>query len=205
MSRRPGLADRYERVTRPEALEVLRRVFHSMNRGMVVLWRLGLGRFAGMWPGGFGRLLVLEHTGRRSGTAYLAPVNYTIAGADLYCVAAFGLRTDWYRNLMARPQAAVWLPDGRRRVHVSDVSDHPDRLDLMRRVLADSGFAARLFGLDATRISDEDLAAATADYRLVRLQPLEREPAPDGPGSLWWMWLVAAALLLARRRVRANG
>jgi deazaflavin-dependent oxidoreductase (nitroreductase family) len=156
---------------------------------MVLLWRLGLGRLANVWPKGFGRLLVIEHTGRRSGSRYLTPVNYTTVRDDLYCVAAFGDRTDWYRNLLATPNTAVWLPDGRWEASVADVSEDPQRIDLMRNVLIDSGFAARLFGLNPHRIADEDMADATATYRLLRIRRLQRRAAPNGPGDLTWIWL----------------
>lgn len=204
---RPGLAARYRRVMEPKALEVLRRAFHQMNRGMVLLWRLGLGRLADVWPKGFGRLLVIEHTGRRSGSRYLTPVNYTTFGDDLYCVAAFGERTDWYRNLLATPNTAVWLPNGRWEASVADVSDDPQRIHLMRKVLIDSGFAAHLFGLHPQHIGDADLAEATATYRLLRIRPVRRQAARDGPGDLTWIWFpllgaVVAAGLLRRRSIQ---
>ncbi len=200
-----GIAARYGRVMEPRSLRVLRRAFHQMNRAMVLLWRVGLGRYADVWPQGFGRLLVIEHTGRRSGTRYLTPVNYTTAGNDLYCVAAFGERTDWYRNLLAAPTAAVWLPDGRWEATATDASNDRRRLDLLRKVLVDSGFAAPLFGLHPRRMSDETLAAATETYLLVQIRPLRRQPAKHGPGDLAWVWLpvgAAVAVLLLRRRSR---
>lgn len=207
---RPGLAARYRRVMEPKALDLLRHTFRQMNRGMVLLWRLGLGRSAEVWPQGFGRLLVIEHNGRRSGSRYLTPVNYTTVRDDLYCVAAFGERTDWYRNLLANPNTAVWLPNGRWEASVADVSDDPHRIDLMRRVLIDSGFAAHLFGLHPHRVSDEDLAEETATYRLVRIRPLQRRAAPNGPGDLTWIWVpvgaaIAAGVLRRRSKRRRAG
>ena len=205
---RAGQDARYQRVTEPNALKLLRRGFRQMNRGMVLLWRIGLGRLADVWPRGFGRLLVIEHTGRKSGTRYRTPVNYTVDGDDLYCVAAFGDRTDWYRNLLASGQTAVWLPDGRWEASVADVSDDPRRIDLIRSVLIDSGFAAPLFGLHPQRLGDEDLAKATSTYRLMRIRPLQRQTAPDGPGDLAWIWFpigAATALGWLRHRSRRHG
>jgi len=200
----PGVANRYGRVMRPATLAILRRVFHQMNRGMVLLWRLGLGRLAGVWPRGFGRLMVIEHTGRRSGARYRTPVNCTIAGNDLYCIAAFGERTDWYRNLLVEPHTAVWLPDGRWEANATDVSDDPQRLELMRRVLLDSGFAAPLFGLHPRRLGDDDLAEVTATYRLVRIQPLRPYPTRVGPGDLSWIWLLVAVAVAFGLRHRTE-
>ena len=184
-------------------MRILRRTFHHMNRGMVLLWRLGLGRFMNVWPGGFGRLLVIEHRGRKSGARYLTPLNYTRAGDDLFCIAAFGTRTDWYRNLLANAGGAAWLPDGRWEIEAADASDDPRRLDLIRGVLIDSGFAAPLFGLHPRLMDDAALDEATAGYRLVQLRPVRPAAAKNGPGDLAWTWIpigIITMLLLVRRR-----
>ena len=198
----PGVARRYQKILEPRALEAMRRGFNLMNKGMVPLWRLGLGRMLNSWPEGTGQMLVLEHVGRRSGAQYRTPVDFSRVGDDLYCVAAFGEKTHWYRNILAAPEFAVWLPDGRWLASADDASDDHRRLDLMRQVLIDSGFAARLIGLDPGRMSDEDLDQATSMYRLLRIHPLRREASSDGPGSLTWVWAVGllAVLALAARR-----
>ena len=192
-----GVAPRYDRLAQPEPLPALRRVFHQMNRGMVLLWRLGLGRFAELWPRGFGRLLVIEHVGRRSSTTYRTPVNFTRADDDIYCVAAFGPRTDWYRNALAQGGILIWLPDGVWEATVEDASDDPARLGLMRRVLIDSGFAAPLFGLHPTRMTIEQLARATSDYRLVRIGRVRR--SEQRYDDFAWVWPVGLVVLLAWR------
>jgi deazaflavin-dependent oxidoreductase (nitroreductase family) len=204
---RSGVAARYERILEPRALEIVRSGLRRANRSMLYLWRLGLGRTADLWPRGFGRLMVIEHVGRKTGTRYCTPVNYTVDNGDLYCVVGFGDHTDWYRNVLARPEIAVWLPDGRWEAHAGDASDDPRRLQVMRSVLLDSGFAAPLIGLHPRRIGDDDLAAATATYRLLRIHPVRRSDAPDGPGDLAWVWrpLIAAlaiGYLLGRARRR---
>lgn len=193
-----GTAPRYETVTTPQTLEMLRRFFRRLNRAMVVMWRLGLGRLLNIWPAGFGRILVIEHVGRRSGTRYRTPVNYTRYGDDLYCVAAFGRKTDWYRNVIADPAVTVWLPDGRAAAMLADDSDHEKRIDIVRRVLIDSGFAALLVGLHPRTMTDTDLDTATAEYRLMRIH-VGRPATPRSPADLAWLWLVAAAVAAAVR------
>jgi deazaflavin-dependent oxidoreductase (nitroreductase family) len=61
-----------------------------------------------------GRLiLLLRHTGRRSGKAYATPMQYERIG-DTYCVgSARGRQADWFRNIEANPH--VELAVGRRR------------------------------------------------------------------------------------------
>ena len=52
-------------------------------------------------------ILLLSHTGRRSGTRYDTPLQYEkIAGA--YCVGVGrGSKADWFRNIQANPRVTV--------------------------------------------------------------------------------------------------
>jgi deazaflavin-dependent oxidoreductase (nitroreductase family) len=193
----PGVAGRYERVLEPQVLEAMRRSFNQMNKGMVPLWRLGLARMMNSWPEVAGQLMVLEHVGRRSGTHYRTPVNFARVGDDIYVLAAFGEKTHWYRNILAAPETAVWLPDGRWVAAAEDASDDPERIDLIRQVLISSGFVAPMIGLHPRQMSDEDLDKATSMYRLLRIRPLRKAPSSDGPGDLAWVWGVIGGVLVA--------
>ncbi len=61
----------------------MRRGFNQMNKGMVPLWCLGLARLMNTWPDVGGRVLVLEHVGRKSGTPHRTPVNYANIGGEV--------------------------------------------------------------------------------------------------------------------------
>ncbi|MEN8113721.1 MAG: nitroreductase/quinone reductase family protein [Actinomycetota bacterium] len=205
MAQGSGVAPRYEKVASPEVHDRLRRAFRSMNRGMVILWRLGLGRWAEAWPSIGGRVLVVEHHGRKSGNRYLAPLNFSREGTVYLCLAAFGPKADWYRNVMAARKAVLWLPDGRWLAAFSDVTDEPDARERIRQILVDSGFAARAFGLNPQLMTDDEIDEATAPYRLVQFDPIA--PLGGGYADLAWVWIpaggaVAAGALakLARRR-----
>jgi deazaflavin-dependent oxidoreductase (nitroreductase family) len=185
-----------------ESLQWLRPIFSRMNRALMVpMWRLGLGRCMNAWPTA-GRLLVLAHTGRRSGTRYLAPLNYAKVGDDVWVIAGFGPRTDWYRNVLADPNVVVWLPGGRWFAEAHDVTDSDDFIDVLRQVLIGSGFAAPLFGIHPKTMSDEELAAACADYRVVRLTLHTRVQGSEGRADLVWVWPVAAIGLVGMRLLR---
>ncbi len=152
----------------PAQLTKLRRFFHGMNRFMVFMWRLGMGRLVNVWPAVSGRILVICHRGRRTGREYMTPVNYAIVDGELYSTAGFGSGTDWYRNILANPEIQLWLPEGRRRAHACDVSDSPARARLLREITIASGFAGPLLGVDQRKLTDEQLLAIGKDYRLVR-------------------------------------
>lgn len=62
------------------------------------LYDAGLGWIVG-WL-----ILLLRHTGRRSGRQYATPLQYEKIG-DTYCIGAGrGTRADWFRNVQACPQ-----------------------------------------------------------------------------------------------------
>ena len=154
----------------PAQLDRLRRAFRLLNKFMVFTWKIGLGPLINIWPAGFGRIMVIRHTGRKSGKKRLAPVNYAEVEGEIYCTAGFGPGSDWYRNIMASPGVELWLPSGKMHARAQDVSDSPQRGFLLRQVIIASGFAAPLFGLDPKKLGDEAFLAATSHYRLIHFE-----------------------------------
>lgn len=180
----------------PNSMELARQGFKYFNRAMILFWRLGLGSWVNAAPRVGGQIMVLTHTGRKSGRTYRQPLNYAIVGDELYCVAGFGARSDWYKNILADPCVQVWLPDGWLQGEAHDISTSPNRVKLVRQVLIGSGFAAYAAGIDPHRMSDDELEAATQSYRLLHIQPRTPRTGRDGPGDLAWVWQMAAAALL---------
>jgi deazaflavin-dependent oxidoreductase (nitroreductase family) len=180
----------------PHVQEQLRQGFKRFNRFMLALWRFGLGPWVNAWPEVSGRIMVITHTGRKSGLRHRTPVNYAIVGSELYCTAGFGRLADWYRNIRANPEVEVWLPGGWWAGTAKDVTDSPTKTPLMRQVLINSGFAARSVGIDPITMTDEELDAATADYRLICIERTEARTGPGGPGDLAWIWPLATMILL---------
>jgi deazaflavin-dependent oxidoreductase (nitroreductase family) len=150
----------------------LRAFFRVFNRFMLSMWRLGMGRWINAWPAGGGRIMVITHTGRRTGLRRQTPVNYAPVDDAVYCTAGFGRRADWYRNLVADPAVEVWLPQERWCGVAEDVSESPDRVPRLRQVLIASGFAAYLAGLNPRRMGDDHLRRLAEEYRLIRIRRL---------------------------------
>ncbi|MEP7134653.1 MAG: nitroreductase/quinone reductase family protein [Chloroflexota bacterium] len=151
----------------PTQMETLRRAFRALNRLMVFMWKIGWGRLMNFWPAVIGRIMVIKHRGRKSGKEYLTPVNYAIVSGEIYCTAGFGSGSDWYRNMLANPNIELWLPEGKRKAHIEDVSDAPNRLHLLRQVIIASGFAGPLFGINQKKLNDEQLDKVSKEYRVV--------------------------------------
>ncbi|NTU81569.1 MAG: nitroreductase family deazaflavin-dependent oxidoreductase [Chloroflexales bacterium] len=184
----------------PGAEAALRRFFHSMNRFMMLMWRLGLGPSMSLWPAGTGRIMVLCHTGRKSRLPRKTPLNYAIVDGDVYLAAGVGALADWYKNIKATPEVELWLPDGRWDGVAEELADDdPRRTVLMREVLRGSGFVAPLVGVDPNRLSNAELELDTLKYRLIRVRRTASRSGEGGPGDMAWVWpLVAAgAVLLA--------
>jgi len=173
-----------------------RSIFRRFNHFMLLMWRLGLGPWVNFWPAGTGRVMVLVHTGRKTGIRRYTPVNFAHVGGDVYCAAGFGARADWYRNIQAHPEVEVWLPDGWWAGAAEDVTGTGGWVGRLRQVLINSGAVAPLFGVQPRAMSDEELLAACPDYRLVRIRPTEARTGPGGPGDLAWVWPTAVMVLL---------
>lgn len=188
---------------------VTRQNFKIFNRFMLLMWKLGLGPYINAWPEVGGRIMVLNHFGRKSGKRLQTPVNYTEVNGEVYCTAGFGADADWYKNIIANPQVEVWLPNGWWAGVAEEVLDLKIRPALMRAVLIASGIAAPFFGVPVKQMTDEQILDATANYKLIRIRRTTARTGPGGPGDLAGVWPLATMvllwLLLTRRRGRRRG
>lgn len=181
--------------------ELLRSGFHQFNRGMLLMWRLGLGPFMGRRELS-GQIMVLTHTGRVTGRTHRTPINFSEHDGDLYCTSGFGRRSDWFSNILCHPAVEVWVPSSTLGGPVEwwageaeEVTDTPDAAARLREVLIASGFAGWLDGFRASA-SDEEVLSLLAQYPVMRIRRTAALTGPDGPGDLTWVWPVAAGALL---------
>jgi len=175
--------------------EEIRQFFKYFNRFMLFLWRLGLGYWF-RWPQAFGCIMVISHHGRRTGSLRRTPVNFAMVKDDLFCTAAYGVRADWYRNILQDPNVEVWLPDGWWKGIAEDVTDWEDAPEILREVLIGSGFAARAYGINPKKLTHKELEELLTNYCLVRIRRTEAQSGPGGPGDLAWIWPILTFLLL---------
>jgi deazaflavin-dependent oxidoreductase (nitroreductase family) len=175
----------------------LQQTFKQFNKFMLLMWRLGLGPWINIWPEGIGRIMVITHTGRKSGLKRQTPINYAVIDGEVYCTAGFGKMSDWYRNIKTHPEVEIWLPDGWWAGVAEDVSSSKQRLLIMRQILINSGFAAHAFeGIDPHKITEDELVKLTTEYCLIHIRRTEARTGPGGPGELAWVWPLATFLLL---------
>jgi deazaflavin-dependent oxidoreductase (nitroreductase family) len=149
--------------------------------------------------------MVICHYGRKSGKRYHTPVNYAMVDGEIYCAAGFGSVSDWYRNIQANPQVEIWHPDG---WFVGLAEESPiteENLPTVRKILVNSGFAARLFGLNPHQLTDEELMEECRGYKLIHLRRTAPRTGRSGPGDLTWVWPVLLLALLCGKKRKKTG
>lgn len=109
---------------------VVAKMMKYAGKAHVWIYRRSGGKIGGNWRVGAGfkkpvPTLLLEHTGRKSGRKLVSPLLYIHDGDDVIVVASQGGRdTDpqWYRNLVANPDAHVEIGSDRRAVRAVTAS-----------------------------------------------------------------------------------
>jgi deazaflavin-dependent oxidoreductase (nitroreductase family) len=97
--------------TRIKTVQRIHQRLYDSGKGWIVGWLI----------------LLLRHTGRKSGRQYATPLQYEKIG-DTYCIgAARGSRADWFRNVQANPQVVVSV--GRQTFHaLAEAVTDPERV-----------------------------------------------------------------------------
>jgi deazaflavin-dependent oxidoreductase (nitroreductase family) len=86
--------------------------FNAYNKAVVDEFRSSNGQVTGMFAGA--PLVLITHTGAKSGKQRTSPVVYTRDGDNIVVIASKGgapTHPDWYRNLVANPDVTVELPN----------------------------------------------------------------------------------------------
>ncbi|MCX6053411.1 MAG: nitroreductase family deazaflavin-dependent oxidoreductase [Chloroflexi bacterium] len=176
---------------------MLRKMFKFLNRYfMVPLFKLGLGPFLANPLTGY--IMVLQVIGRKTGRIRYAPVNYAIHRGQVYFISGGRKSSDWYQNILAKPDIEVILPGGAIYGHAVEEGDPEVRRLMIRQVLKNAGFAGFFEGYNPFKITDVDLVKKTADLPLFRIQPVGLgNGASDQKGWFWvWTFLFTLAILL---------
>ena len=106
------------------------KVMKYAGKAHVWVYRKSGGKIGANWRVGAGLkkpvpTLLLEHTGRKSGKTFVSPLVFIEDGQDVIVVASKGgsdTHPQWYRNLVAIPDAYIEIGTDRRAVRAETAS-----------------------------------------------------------------------------------
>jgi deazaflavin-dependent oxidoreductase (nitroreductase family) len=163
----------------------------------LLYWRLGLKPLLVRTQ--LFRCLVLTTKGRKSGQARHTMLAHFVLDGRIYIGAGWGVRTQWYQNILADPRVTVQA-----RGHA---------FGAVARLITDDEELRRLYwharkktpmwmwkrSLDSWEIRDEaeDFAAKKERIPFLRLDPLNERPLPPLRASLVWVWPALAIAAVA--------
>ena len=176
-------------------MDALRTLFRILNKSfMVPAFKSGFGPFMGNPFSGY--IMVLKTVGHKSGLTRYAPVNYAIHDGSIYCLSGMGKIAHWYKNLSANSQIEVILPSGTVSGEAFTITDADERLNMMRQILKNSGFASFMAGINAFTISDEGLLEKGEEMVVIRIEPNGIFASAVDPGGKLWLWLTIAFIVV---------
>ena len=135
----------------------------------IYFYRIGLGGLFGK------RMLLLNHTGRKSGKprqAVLEIVHHDSVNSTFVVNAGFGPTSDWYQNLLANPDVSIVVgrqPIDVRAERLKPAQAGPLMLNFVRQHPQETRFVSFLgYTVDG---SDEDWIALGSELILIALNP----------------------------------
>ena len=169
----------------------------TLFRAPIPLWRLGLGPVLGKI------MMLITHTGRKSGRIRRTMVEYHARDGVKYVAAAWGEKADWYLNIRANPYITIQTADGIEHVKAGRVTDVRELLSVytlfMRRDPPLSKWYLQSKGIDPT--DPADFLAKKDRLYFVRFAPEEfpaTEPTlPPVHADLKWVLPALGATLAA--------
>ncbi len=137
----------------------------------ILLFRIGSGWIFGK------RFLLLNHTGRKSGKLRQVVVEVPLYDAETntyYVNAGFGPKSDWYQNILKKPENTIQVGNRVIKVMAEPVSAETGGTIMLKFARANSGeakFIAKAVGYDVDG-SDEDWQALGRELIFVAFRVL---------------------------------
>ena len=176
-------------------MDMLRKIFRFLNRFfMVPAYRMGLASLICNPLSGY--IMVIKNIGRKSGKNYFTPANYAIHNGNIYCMAGFGRKSDWYLNLAAHPQAELLLPGRSVRVQMEEVSSPDEALKACKQVFKNAGVAGFMEGFNPWRARDENFLRTLQRAPILRFKPISIAGGPTDAGGWHWITLLLVGVLI---------
>lgn len=154
----------------------------------ILFHRLGLSFLAGRI------FMVMTTIGRKSGSLRRTAIEFHEFRGRKYVFGNWGAKADWYRNIEAQPNITIQTWRGAESVtarklvtesELAEAFEYSMSNPSMRMVLKAIGFELNL----------EQFIAHKDRFTFVTFDPTDQSTPPPLEADLWWVWLVAAAIV----------
>lgn len=161
----------------------LRMVFKSP----IVFYRLGLGRLVGRL------FMVLTTTGRKSGQPRRTGIEYHRYRGRMYVMNGYGMRSDWYRNLLKDPRVTVQTDQGTQSCLARPLTTDEEYAEVFGMVEENRAFRT-FVGWLGFHLTREEFVAQKTRWPLVVFEPTDQATPPPLQADLTWVWPFAAVV-----------
>ena len=149
----------------------------------IIAWRLGLGPILGRY------IMIITHIGRKTGISRRTAVEFHIMNGIKYIPCAFGVKSQWYRNIMANPRVTIQTSEGTEQMTAVRISQNEELISVIEMIL-DRNPSLMNWYLDSIGIKPtrKEIIAHKDDLVFLRFDPTS-DPTPRGlEVDLAWIW-----------------
>ena len=156
-----------------------------------IFWRSGLGPITGKI------FILLTTVGRKSGMPRRTMIEYHTVNGIKYAACAFGMRSDWFKNILADPRVTIQTSSGTETAHAFRVVEDDELISVCetfkRRDPPLTSFYLSSLGIQDT---PEDLIANKDKIFFVGFKPSQEVSPPGQEVDLAWLWPIGLIILL---------
>lgn len=163
----------------------------------ITLWRLGLAPLLGRY------LVLITHTGRKSGLPRRTMVEFHKLDGTRYVPCAFGPRSHWYRNIEADPLVTLQDAYGTHSMQGRRVTD-PEELLAVYALIQGRNPIMLDWYLESLGIPNtaESVLEHKDQVHIMAFDATDAPTPPPQPADLTWVWSVIGVLLALLLRPR---
>ena len=173
-------------------------LLRTLFKSPLFLYRLGLGRPVGQL------FMILTTTGRKSGLPRHTAIEYHRFHGRKYVMNAYGMKSDWYRNLLADPLVTIQTADGVESCRARRLTGDAELAEAYGFVETSPAFR-RLIQRLGFEMSREEFLAQQDRWWLVTFDPTDDPtPLPLEADLRWVLPLAAAGIVGGLAMVRSR-
>ncbi len=170
----------------------------GLFKSPIFLYRLGWGPVVGKL------FMIITTTGRKSGQPRRTSIEYHSYKGRKYVMNGYGMRSDWYRNILADPRVTIQTADGTERCRARRLTSDEELATAYEFVQSNPLFRWFVEAL-GFKMSKQEFIAQKDRWYLITFDPTDEPTPPPLEADLKWVTpLVLASFsfgwLLGRRK-----